>query len=144
MSDGYFGDVTVGECWSALSDTSDAVLVDVRTMAEWTYVGVPALEALGKSAILAEWQSFPSMQVAPDFAAALAKRIEADGGSKATPVYFLCRSGVRSIASAQALTAAGFDHCCNVLDGFEGPPDEDGHRGRRAGWKAEGLPWMQR
>ncbi len=144
MSDGYFGDVTVGECWTALSDMPDSVLVDVRTMAEWTYVGIPALQALGKSPILAEWQSFPSMQVVPDFASALARLIEADGGAKETPIYFLCRSGVRSIAGARSLTAAGFSHCYNVLDGFEGPPDEDGHRGHRAGWKAEGLPWGQR
>lgn len=144
MSDGYFGDVTVGECWKALSDAPDSILVDVRTMAEWTYVGIPALQALGKAPILIEWQSFPSMQIDPNFADTLARKIEASGGSKTTPIYFLCRSGARSISSAQALTAAGFEHCCNVIDGFEGPPDEEGHRGRRAGWKAEGLPWVQR
>ena len=144
MSGGYFGDVTVGDCWTALSEIPGAVLVDVRTMAEWTYVGIPSLDSLGKATILAEWQSFPSMQVDPNFAPALAERIEGEGGSRATPIYFLCRSGVRSIASAKALTNAGFSHCYNVLDGFEGPPDESGHRGRRAGWKAEGLPWVQR
>ena len=144
MSDGYCGDVTVGDCWTVLSKEPDAILVDVRTTAEWTYVGIPALDAIGKSPVLAEWQSFPSMQVDPDFAAALTRRIEAEGKAKTSPVYFLCRSGVRSIAGARALTTAGFPHCFNVLDGFEGPPDEDGHRGLRAGWKAEGLPWVQR
>ena len=83
------------------------------------------------------------MAVDPDFAANVA------GASKrrrqrGSPVYFLCRSGVRSIAGAVALTGAGYTNCFNVLDGFEGPPDEEAHRGRKSGWKAEGLPWLQR
>ncbi|MCC4299939.1 rhodanese-like domain-containing protein [Aurantimonas coralicida] len=144
MNGEYKGDVTPKECWAALADTPDAVLVDVRTVAEWSYVGVPQLAPLGKAAILQEWQSFPSMAVDPDFAAKLARRIESEGGTRDTPVFFLCRSGVRSIASAVALTGAGYTNCFNVLDGFEGPPDEEAHRGRKAGWKAEGLPWVQK
>jgi rhodanese-related sulfurtransferase len=59
-------------------------------------------------------------------------------------IYFMCRSGVRSLAAAQAAQAAGFGHVFNVADGFEGNPDGEGHRGRIAGWKAAGLPWRQR
>ena len=59
-------------------------------------------------------------------------------------IYFLCRSGVRSLAAAQAAQAAGFPHVFNIADGFEGPPDPQGHRGTTAGWKADGLPWRQR
>lgn len=144
MSAGYKGDVMPGECWASLAQTPDAVLVDVRTIAEWTYVGLPVLSPLGKTPILLEWQSFPTMAVDPDFAAKLAARVEAAGGERSTPVYFLCRSGVRSIASAIALTDYGYENCFNVLGGFEGPSDEEGHRGRREGWKAEGLPWAQK
>lgn len=144
MESEYSGDVSAKACWSALADTGDAFLVDVRTMAEWSYVGVPVLNALGKSPLLVEWQSFPSMQVDPAFADKTAALIEAEGGSAQSPVYFLCRSGVRSIAAAKALTARGYAHCFNVLDGFEGPPDREGHRGRTAGWKADDLPWAQK
>lgn len=144
MDDDYRGDVGVRECWTALSQTRDSFLVDVRTQAEWSYVGIPLLAPLGKSAILVEWQSYPSMQVDEAFAEKLAARIEADGGSADSPIYFLCRSGVRSIAGARAMAARGFTHCFNVLDGFEGPPDGEGHRGNVAGWKAEQLPWAQR
>lgn len=143
MDDRYRGDVTAPACWSALSQTADAVLVDVRTSAEWAYVGLPLLASIGKSVVLAEWQSFPSMGVDPDFAPKLAGRLEAAGIDRTAPIYFLCRSGVRSIAGAVAMTEIGFENCFNVLNGFEGPPDEEGHRGRKAGWKAEGLPWSQ-
>ncbi|MEH6719291.1 MAG: rhodanese-like domain-containing protein [Aurantimonas endophytica] len=143
MDERYRGDVTASACWSALSESEDAVLVDVRTSAEWTYVGLPQLAPIGKSVVLAEWQSFPSMGVDPAFAPKLAERLEAAGIGKSAPIYFLCRSGVRSIAGAVAMTGYGYENCFNVLNGFEGPPDEEGHRGRKAGWKAEGLPWSQ-
>ena len=48
------------------------------------------------------------------------------------------------MAAAQAALAAGFLHVFNVADGFEGPPDAQGHRGATAGWKADNLPWRQR
>jgi rhodanese-related sulfurtransferase len=145
MNGNYEGDVTVGECWSALSDDPDAFLIDVRTAAEWTYVGVPQAPAGGKPPVLAEWQSYPSMQADPaGFVAGLARHVRDNGGTEQSRLFFLCRSGARSMASAAAMTGAGFARCFNVLDGFEGPPDGHGHRGTVAGWKAEGLPWSQR
>ncbi|MEM7695718.1 MAG: rhodanese-like domain-containing protein [Pseudomonadota bacterium] len=125
--------------WSALSENSAARLVDVRTRAEWAYVGLPDLSALGAEPILLEWQRFPDMTVAPDFADALASACP----DAATPLYFLCRSGVRSLAAARALRDRGYPHVFNITDGFEGPPDGEGHRGTVAGWKADGLPWRQ-
>lgn len=143
MADAYAGDVTVATCWEGLSRNPDSYLVDVRTRAEWTYVGFPLLPD-GGAPLFQEWQSFPSMTVDPSFAAALVRQIGEAGGTPASTIYFLCRSGVRSIAGAVALTAAGYSQCFNVLDGFEGPPDGEGHRGKAAGWKAADLPWMQR
>lgn len=144
MSDAYKGDVTVQECWSSLEGETDAFLVDVRTLAEWNYVGFPVLPEGRHPPVFQEWQSFPSMKVDPNFTARLSDEIERAGGSRASKLFFLCRSGVRSQASAAAMTALGFGECYNILDGFEGPPDEEGHRGRKAGWKAEGLPWAQK
>ncbi len=58
-------------------------------------------------------------------------------------MLLLCRSGVRSKAAAEFLTALGYQSCWNVDEGFEGPHDETKHRGLVAGWKADGLPWAQ-
>ncbi|MDR3500772.1 MAG: rhodanese-like domain-containing protein [Parvibaculum sp.] len=137
----YAGDVSSEEAWRVLSANPDAVLVDVRTRAEWSYVGLADLGALGKEALLAEWQSFPTMSVN----AAFVDEVGAALGSarKDAPVFLLCRSGVRSRAAAIALTKAGFSQAYNVAGGFEGDLDETRHRGRRNGWKASGLPWFQ-
>lgn len=137
----YAGDVSAEETWRVLSENPNAVLVDVRTRAEWSFVGVPDLAAIGKEPHLAEWQSFPSMSVNPSFGAEVAAAL--GEARKSAPVFFLCRSGARSKAAAIALTGKGFARCYNVVGGFEGDLDGERHRGRRGGWKAAGLPWSQ-
>lgn len=140
---GYAGDVSVIDAYSMLEEDKSTVLVDVRTKAEWTYVGVPDLSGVGKETIFVEWQEFPSMRVAADFATTLLKILRARGVSATAPVLFLCRSGARSRAAAIALTQAGQARCYNIAEGFEGPLDDKRRRGAVDGWKARGLPWAQ-
>ena len=128
------------QVWAALHDDPAAQVVDVRTDAEWMYVGLPDLSEAGKQPVLIPWQLFPSGQVN----AAFTDQMRKAGLTPEHKVYFLCRSGVRSLAAADAAMEAGFPHAYNISDGFEGPPDEDGHRGTVSGWKASGLPWRQR
>jgi rhodanese-related sulfurtransferase len=128
------------ESFQALRAEPDAQLVDVRTDAEWNFVGLPDLGEAGKQPLLISWQVYPTMQVNQDFVAALAQA----GLTPEHHIYFLCRSGARSLAAAAAAAAAGYAHVYNVAEGFEGDVDEEGHRGRRNGWKAAALPWRQR
>ena len=128
------------QVWEAIERNPDAQLVDVRTDAEWNFVGIPDLAAAGKQAVLIPWQVYPAMQVNGGFV----DQLKQAGFTPEHHIYFLCRSGARSMAAAQAAQAAGFPHAYNISDGFEGPPDGDGHRGMVAGWKAEGLPWRQK
>jgi rhodanese-related sulfurtransferase len=141
----YAGDVSVSEAWRILESNPDAVLVDVRTQAEWSFVGLPDLSVLGKEAWLLEWQSYPSMSVNEGFASELASKLQEElgGNAKDVPVLFLCRSGARSRSAAIALSEQGFKAAHNVAGGFEGDLDVDRHRGHRSGWKAAGLPWTQ-
>ena len=131
----YKGDVTPREAYERLSSESGAVLIDVRTQAEWAFVGVPVVERLVRQS----WQVFPSMQVDENFV----DKVRAAGVKEGDAVFLICRSGGRSAAAANALTAAGFAHCFNVAQGFEGDRDAAGHRGSLGGWKAAGLPWAQ-
>ena len=132
--------VPPGTTWEALKTDPQAQLVDVRTDAEWNFVGVPDLASAGKQAVLLPWQVYPTMARNESFEDQLTKA----GFTPEHKIYFICRSGVRSLAAAEAARGAGFPHVYNVADGFEGPPDQDGHRGKTAGWKADGLPWRQK
>jgi rhodanese-related sulfurtransferase len=136
---GYAGDLSPVEAWNLLESEPSAVLVDVRTRAEWTYVGVADLSPISKKPLFLEWQTFPDGQVNPGFAG----QVDAAGLPKDTPILFLCRSGARSAAAARLMTQRGYSRCYNVAEGFEGDPDPSRHRGRINGWKARGLPWIQ-
>ena len=139
----YAGDMNCSEAWALLEAEPGAQLVDVRTAAEWTFVGLPDLSGLGRRVLTVEWQSYPGMGVNPDFAAQTAELLAGAGADADAPVLFLCRSGGRSRAAAIALTKAGFSRAYNISGGFEGDPDAAHHRGTRNGWKAAGLPWRQ-
>ena len=132
--------VPPAQVWEALQSDPSSVLIDVRTDAEWNFVGLADLSAVGKDVVLLAWQVYPSMQVNPRFG----EQLREAGLTEQQCLYFICRSGVRSLAAAQAAQQAGFAHAFNVADGFEGPLDADGHRGQAGGWKAEALPWRQR
>lgn len=132
--------VPPAQTWEALTTKEAAQLVDVRTDAEWNFVGIPDLGQAGKQPVLIPWQVYPTMQRNGGFV----EDLQRAGLTPENHIYFLCRSGARSLAAAEAARAAGFEHVYNIADGFEGPVDAEGHRGQAAGWKAEGLPWQQR
>jgi rhodanese-related sulfurtransferase len=135
--------ISVEEAWTRLKQDAGSVLVDVRTSAEWTFVGLPDLSAIGKRPVLVEWQDFPGNRVNQAFVDRVTEALTAIGANKDSELLFLCRSGGRSLSAARAMTAAGYARCRNVADGFEGPLDPNRHRGRLGGWRAKGLPWVQ-
>lgn len=127
---GYAGDISPQQAW-AWVQAGQAVLVDVRSDAEREWVGfVPGAVALA-------WKQWPGMAINPEFDAGI---VAAAAGKPA--LVLLCRSGVRSIAAARRATELGV-RSYNILEGFEGDPDPQGHRGRIGGWRMRGLPWRQ-
>jgi sulfur dioxygenase len=127
---GYAGDVSAHLAWQ-WAQAGEAVLVDVRTDAEREWVGfVPG-------AVPVAWKQWPGMAMNPHFDAELQQA--AAGGKK---VMLLCRSGVRSVAAAKRATELGIE-AYNILEGFEGDPDTEAHRGRKGGWRFHGMPWRQ-
>lgn len=135
----YAGDVTPEEAWRTLFDDPRSVLVDVRTPPEWAFVGVPDLRTLGKEPLFVPWQNYPAM----DLNRAFADHIAAAKVPEDAPIFFLCRSGVRSRSAAIAMTGQGYGRCYNIAGGFEGDKDGKEHRGTLCGWKVAGLPWAQ-
>ena len=137
MSD-FAGNLPPRQAWELLASDPDAVMVDVRTRAEWQWVGGADLAELGKRVVGIEWVTSDG-QPNHRFVEQLAEA----GLEPESPVLFLCRSGARSTAAAQVATAAGYRSAYNVSEGFEGDPDAHGHRGTVNGWKVAGLAWRQ-
>ena len=106
--------------------------MDVRTRAELDWVGRIA------EATEVEWLAYPGNTPNAQFVPQLKHAVSSEA-----MLLFICRSGVRSSAAAKAATEAGFAKCYNVLEGFEGDKDANGHRGTINGWRFNGLPWSQ-
>jgi len=129
----YAGALLPAEAHALLQGVPEAKLVDVRTEPEWEYVGrVP-------DSTLIEWNTFPAGQRNPQFL----QQLESQVPKKDAPVMFLCRSGARSNQAAIAAARVGYSSAFNILEGFEGDKDENGHRNSVGGWRKAGLPWMQ-
>lgn len=131
--------------WAAVTTDRGALMIDVRTRPEWSFVGTPDLPEGCAPLCLIEWQEYPTMQVNPRFVDEALAAIDA---AEATEIFFLCRSGVRSLNAARTIAAAlengpRATRCVNVAGGFEGDKSPEGQRGRVNGWKAQGLPWRQ-
>lgn len=133
------------EAWRRLSEDPKALLVDVRTRAEWTFVGAPDLGGIDRSVAFVEWVGFPPEGPNRRFLEQLDSAV-AEAGART--VLFICRSGARSLSAAEAAQAhfarlGAAVKCVNVAEGFEGDLDGAGRRGAIGGWKARGLPWRQ-
>ncbi len=127
-------DVNPRDAWNALSTNLDAVLIDVRTDVEWEQVGIPQLQAGNENLVFIAWQLAPDMRINAAFLDDMKKA----GIAKDKPIYFICRSGVRSKAAAERAAAAGYGPCYNVAEGFEGIAGPDG--ARHGGWRGNALP----
>ena len=128
----YRGELTPQEACAVRDLAPGAKIVDVRTRAEWDWVGrVP-------DAVEIEWNQYPGGVRNPNFLAELKRQVDPEA-----LVMFLCRSGVRSIAAAALATEAGYSSCYNILEGFEGDKDANGQRNKIGGWRHAGLPWTQ-
>lgn len=141
---GYAGDIDPQTAYALLSKEQAAVLIDVRTVPEWNFVGLPDLSQLHKQVLTVEWQRYPGMELAADFNQQVEQMLADLKAAPDAPLIFLCRSGVRSRSAAISMTKAGHARCYNLAGGFEGDLGPDSHRGGVNGWKHAGLPWRQR
>lgn len=131
----YAGAVTPQLAYQLLQLDPRVKLVDVRTNAERAWVGKPAIPAAQHLAI--EWNTWPAGTQNPEFV----PQLEHAAG-KDDVLLFLCRSGVRSRHSARVATELGYANAFDILEGFEGDRDGEGHRKTIGGWCTAGLPWV--
>lgn len=128
---GYAGDVSP-QTAHAWVQAGRAVLVDVRSDAERTWVGfVPEAKVVA-------WKQWPGMVMNAAFDAEI-KAVAQDG----KPLLMLCQLGGRATQAAKRATELGLT-AYNVSGGFEGEADAQGQRGHKSGWRAAGLPWQQK
>ncbi|CAB3747346.1 rhodanese-like domain-containing protein [Paraburkholderia humisilvae] len=131
----YAGALSPAEAFELLELDPRVRLIDVRTRAELDWVGRP-LVGDGQYAHI-EWTRYPGGVPNAEFIDQLRQVAKPD-----TPVLLLCRSAARSKLAAVAAAQAGFTKMMDLLEGFEGDKDSQGHRKTVSGWCFRGLPWI--
>ena len=121
-----------------LQDNPQALFVDVRSKAEYKYVGFP------ENSILIPWIDEPDWEPNPEVFSDLVMQ-ELDGRENLlnTEIILICRSGFRSNEALKCLENKRFTQVSHVASGFEGDLDENDHRGNLNGWRHDGMPWSQ-
>lgn len=131
----YAGAVTPQEAYALLQSGVKVKLVDVRTNAERDWIG--RVNVAPEQHVAVQWNLYPGGTPNPDFLPQLAQVTDKD-----TVLLFLCRGAVRSRHAAKLATENGYAHSFDVLEGFEGEKDAEGHRKTVNGWCKAGLPWI--
>jgi rhodanese-related sulfurtransferase len=122
------------QSFSFMQNNPNAVMIDVRTKMEHTFLGRPVCNIVHVA-----WKEFPDWQINQQFVEQVSQMV----ADKTTPILLLCRSGVRSLEAANLLENSGFTQLINILEGFEGNLDANKHRGTTGGWRFHGLTWEQ-
>ncbi len=135
----YPKEISAKGAFEILKSEKNSFLIDVRTLPEWNFSGIPNLSEINKDVIRLSWLFYPKMDFNSEFANQLQNEIQ-DNNSN---LFFLCKVGGRSFDAGILAKQLGFQNCYNINYGFEGEKDEMGRRGFINGWKAEGLPWFQ-
>lgn len=128
------------DAWKLLQSDPSVTLIDVRSDMEFLMIGHP------KGAVNVPLIDAPDWTVNEAFVANVRKALLGRVSSKnrqINQVLLICRSGNRSLQSAELLLAEGLTDIAIIEGGFEGPLNEHHHRNTVAGWRYEGLPWEQ-
>jgi len=121
-----------------LQNNPQALFVDVRSKAEYKYVGYP------ENSILIPWIDDPDWEPNPEaFSDVVMQELDGRENLLNTEIILICRSGFRSNEALKCLENKGFTQVSHVASGFEGDLDENDHRGNLNGWRHDGMPWSQ-
>ena len=121
-----------------LQNNPQALFVDVRSKAEFKYVGYP------ENSILIPWIDDPDWEPNSEvFSDSVMQELDGRENLSDTEIILICRSGFRSNEALKCLENKGFTQVSHVASGFEGDLDENDHRGNLNGWRHDGMPWSQ-
>jgi rhodanese-related sulfurtransferase len=157
-------DILSIEAYDMLNTVPNTYLIDVRTRAEYQFIGHPPTAYLfpyyfwnGTLAKKGENWEYQFSVKNKSFVDEISKKYQ-----KTNNLLIICRDGTRSILAARDLIKSGFKNVYNVRDGFEGPyfpyfEDENRHKFYRHlakrnkipgfnhrrfyGWQWWNLPW---
>lgn len=143
--------VDAKETYEMMKKDPKVILVDVRTPAEWQFVGYTKMAQIMVPSVFFKYDAIDDKKpryrdiMNPNFISEFEEAAAKIGADEDTTYVIMCRSGAtRAQPAAKALWQYGYKNVYIMTDGFEGGKLKDGDRkGYRlkAGWKYNGYPW---
>ena len=114
------------DAFDFLSNKDDSHLIDTRSDIEWKSTGIPDLSSINKETNLINWGPVLDQTFFEQY-----KKFLLNSFNQKDSLFFICRSGSRSLIAAEFAIKYGFRYCFNVYDGF--------HNENNQNWK-KNLP----
>ena len=115
------------DAFDFLSKKINSHLIDTRSDIEWKTTGIPDLSSINKEANLVNWGPVLDQTFFEQY-----KKFLLNTFNQTDSLFFICRSGSRSLMAAKFAIDIGFKNCFNIYDGFYNENDQN--------WKKKFLP----
>ena len=102
------------DAFDFLSKKVNSHLIDTRSDIEWKSTGIPDLTSINKRTYLINWDPFIDQTFFEKY-----KKFLLTSFNQKDSLFFICRSGSRSLMAAKFAIEFGFEHCFNIYDGFD-------------------------
>ncbi len=115
-----FFNIKALDAFELLSKKVDSYLIDTRSDLEWKTTGIPDLSSINKETILINWGPILDKSFFEQYKKFLIIRFNQNDS-----LFFICRSGSRSLMAAQFAVKFGFKNSFNIYDGFYNDNDQN-------------------
>ena len=103
-----------------LSKKVNAHLIDTRSDVEWKSTGIPDLSSINKETNLINWGPVLDQNFFEQY-----KEFLLTSFNQKDSLFFICRSGSRSLMAAKFAIEFGFKNCFNIYEGFHNENDQN-------------------
>ena len=101
------------DAFDFLSKKDNSHLIDTRSDIEWKSTGIPDLSSINKETNLINWGPVLDQIFFEQY-----KNFLLTSFNKNDNLFFICRSGSRSLMAAQFAIKFGFENSFNIYEGF--------------------------
>ena len=103
-----------------LSKKVDSHLIDTRSNIEWKSTGIPDLSSINKETNLINWGPVLDQTFFEQY-----KKFLLNSFNQKDSLFFICRSGSRSLMATQLAIELGFNNSFNIYAGFDNESDQN-------------------
>ena len=112
--------IDVLDAFNFLSKNLNSHLIDTRSDLEWKITGIPDLSSINKETNLINWGPVLDKNFFENY-----QKFLLNSFNQEDSLFFICRSGSRSLMATQLAIELGFNNSFNIYAGFDNKSDKN-------------------